>query len=183
MAYPKDSTAAFSGASGQTAVVAELLQRKCNAAIPLVDLGTDVFAFKDNSEEVARIQVKADKAKPYTKGSGYSARFGVPLKQLSHNDDPKLFYAFAVRLNGLWVNYVVIGRTDLKLKWDQGCGSVNKKSKNLELHIQFRLEIIKGQSVMKAKCGTFDLTVYLNAWGSLPPLKEAVPIDANAPQA
>ncbi len=172
MAWPKDSAAAFSGASGQAAVVAELLQRKCNAAIPFVDIGTDVFAFKDDREEVARIQVKADTGKLYRDGNGYSAKFGVPLKQLSRNDELMLFYAFAVRINNEWASFVVISRFALHLLSESGCGSVNEKSGNLELHIQFRMEPKGELEMLTAKCGKFDLTAYLNAWDRLPPLAQ-----------
>lgn len=50
---------AYTGHSGQMAVMAELLHRQCNVAVPDVDYGTDVFAFHDDREDVARIQVKA----------------------------------------------------------------------------------------------------------------------------
>jgi hypothetical protein len=48
----------FTGRSAQLAVLAELLRLHCNAAIPEVDLGTDVFVFRDDREEVVRLQVK-----------------------------------------------------------------------------------------------------------------------------
>ena len=44
----------YTGRSGQMAVVAELLFQQCNAAVPEVDYGTDVFAFQDEREEAAR---------------------------------------------------------------------------------------------------------------------------------
>ena len=49
------------------AVIAELLHRRCNAAIPHVDIGMDVFAFRDDREDVARIQVKTAPETPYRK--------------------------------------------------------------------------------------------------------------------
>ena len=58
MAWKDQSHATYTGGSGQMAVIAKLLHRKCNAAIPAIDVGTDVFAFRDNSEAVAHIQVK-----------------------------------------------------------------------------------------------------------------------------
>ena len=39
--------ASFTGGSGQMAVMGELLHRKCNAAIPHVDIGMDVFEFRN----------------------------------------------------------------------------------------------------------------------------------------
>lgn len=66
----------FTGRSAQLAAMVELLRLRCNAAIPEVDLGTDLFAFKDDREEVVRIQVKACTAPhAYADGSGYSAKF------------------------------------------------------------------------------------------------------------
>lgn len=181
MAWPKESAAAFSGASGQAAVVAELLQRKCNAAIPLVDIGTDVFAFKDDREEVARIQVKTDTAKPYKDGKGYHARFSIPLKQLSHSDNPKLFYALAVRFHNQWANYIVIGRVELESLRYKGCGS--RESENLILRIAFHLDNNEKPEVANAQCGEFDFTAYLNAWHRLPPLKMPAQFEPGHPQA
>jgi len=56
----------------------------------------------------------------------------------------------------------------------------------LSPRIQFRPEEkAKGKEVEKeqkltAICGKFDLTDYINAWESLPPLKPPVPIDLPA---
>jgi hypothetical protein len=78
----------FTGRAAQLAVMTELLRLRCNAAIPEVDLGTDVFAFKDDREEVVRIQVKACTAVyKYADGSGYSAKFVLPMKQFRRLDD------------------------------------------------------------------------------------------------
>lgn len=128
MASSKGSGATFTGGSGQMAVMAELLHRKCNAAIPRVDVGTDLFAFRDEREDVARIQVKTARARQYKDGQGYNAKFGVPMVQLRRLDNPPLFYALAVRLDNGWATFVVISRAELKALWDQGCGSENSKS-------------------------------------------------------
>ena len=72
----------WTGHSGQNAVKAELLFRQCNVAVPEVDLGTDVFAFRDARPEMARIQVKTAQGRRYKNEAGYSATFHVPLKQL-----------------------------------------------------------------------------------------------------
>ena len=34
---------------------------------------------------------------------------------------------------------------------------------------------------LNARCGEFDLTDYVNAWESLPPLKPPIPIDIEPP--
>jgi hypothetical protein len=187
MAWKKESAATFTGGSDQVAVMAELLHRKCNAAVPHVDVGTDVFAFRDDREHVARIQVKTAPAKLYKDGSGYSAKFGVTMAQLSRPDSPPLFYAFAVRMGDAWGAFVVISRTNLKELWDEGCGSENPKSGDLELQIQFRPKQSphddEAHNSARARCGEFDLSEYLNAWEILPPLKPREHIPPERPQA
>ncbi len=165
------------------AVIGELLHRKCNAAIPLVDVGTDVFAFRDDREEVARIQVKTEAGSWYKRAKGYSAKFGIPMNQLGRNDAPPLFYALAVRLDDAWGSFLVISRAKLQELWDNGCGSENETSGDLVLHIQFRSEnnakedAVEKEQKLTATCGRFDLTEYLNAWESLPPLTPPFPVD------
>jgi hypothetical protein len=192
MAWKDKSSASFTGGSGQMAVMGELLHRKCNAAVPHVDVGTDVFAFRDDREDVARIQVKTAFGEMYSDGRGYSARFGIPLTQLGRTDDPPLFYALAVRLGSGWANFILISRTRLRELWNEGCGHENPKSGNLELHIQFRPAKEKqsaaspeagGQPPLKSHCGAFDLTGYLNAWETLPPLKPLEELDLQPAQA
>ena len=185
MAWKDKSSATFSGGSGQMAVMGELLHRKCNAAIPHVDVGTDVFAFRDDREEVARIQVKTAPGRPYKNGKGYRARFGVPIDQLKRTDAPPLFYALAVRLNNGWGSIIVISRAKLQELWNDGLGSENEKSGDLELYLRFHPEAADGEAEaeaagaaqkLEAQCGEFDLTDYINAWESLPPLKAPVAI-------
>ncbi|MGH7224944.1 MAG: hypothetical protein ACRELF_17105 [Gemmataceae bacterium] len=74
MAQQRRTHDAYTGRSGQMAVMAELLLQHCNVAIPEVDVGTDVFAFHDAREEVARVQVKTAQAKRYKQGQGYAAQ-------------------------------------------------------------------------------------------------------------
>lgn len=192
MASDGRSSAAFSGGSGQMVVMGELLQRKCNAAVPHIDVGTDVFAFRDDREDVARIQVKTAVGRPYRNREGYSARFGIPMKQLKRNDAPPLFYALVVRLDNGWGSFIIISRARLQEFWAAGLGSENERSGDLELHIQFRPgeqggEAGQGEAVhageWRALCGAFDLTDFLNAWESLPPLKPLEDIGVEPPQA
>ncbi len=173
MAWSKESSASFTGGSGQMAVIGELLHRRCNAAIPLIDTGTDVFAFRDGNEDVARIQVKTALGKPYKSGPGYSAKFAIPVKQLQRMDDPPLYYALAARLEYGWSNFVLISREAMQKLWNDGCGSENEQSGDLELHVQLRPDSTippERESGMRAVCGSFDLSIYVNAWESLPPL-------------
>lgn len=184
MAWKGDFSAIFTGASGQMAVMSELLHRKCNAAIPHADVGMDVFAFRDDREEVARIQVKTAPGNHYKQGGGYHAKFAIPSVQLERTDNPPLFYALVVRLGEGWGNILLFGRGRLHQLWkEKGLGSPNKKSGDLELYIQFRPSLGEEEGKegrkWKVKCGTLDLTDYLNAWESLPPLRPPVAIDVD----
>jgi len=110
------------------AVMAELLFRLCNAAIPEVDAGTDVFAFHDTREDVARVQVKTAQGTPYKKGDGHSAQFSFPLKQLERPDKPPLYYALAVRLEGVYVDFIVLERAQMN-DYFNGPGGLARKTK------------------------------------------------------
>jgi hypothetical protein len=147
--------------------MSEVLDRECNAAIPEVDVGQDVFAFRDDREEVARIQVKTARAEPYKKEEGYAARFGIPMSQLTEADEPELFYVLAVRHERRWVEFVVIRRSRVKELWNGAAAfaSENDLSGDLELRLQFR-----PGSVL---CGEVDLQEFRGAWSQLPPLVPA----------
>lgn len=156
----------FTGRSAQLAVVAELLRHHCNAAIPEVDLGTDVFAFKDERQEVVRLQVKACTVPHiYGDGSGYSARFVLPMKQFHHfNDRPPLYYALAVLRGDKWVDFLVVSRARLQSYYsgESKFGHFNKANDDLEITVEFR---------DKVECSGQDLTDCRNAWTTLPPLQ------------
>jgi hypothetical protein len=146
------------------AVIAELLIRRCNAAIPEVDVGMDVFAFLDEREEVARIQVKTAQGEKYKRGDGYSAQFSIPLKQLEQPDKPPLYYVLATRLEERFADFIVIGRSQLWDYWDspKRFGTRDKEG-NLVLTVQFRERVL---------CGEVDLTDFRGAWNILPPIQQ-----------
>lgn len=178
MARQRGTQDAWTGRSGQLAVLAELIFRQCNAAIPEVDVGTDVFAFHDESEEVGRLQVKTGQAKRYKKEQGYSVQFAIPLRQLEKRDWPRLHYVLAVRLEGQWVDFLLIGRPELRAyrNGPSRFGTENVTTRELVLSIQFRPTGVV--------CGEVDLTPHRNAWAHLPPLHvatgEGVPPDQDA---
>jgi hypothetical protein len=157
----------FTGRAAQMAVMAELLRLRCNAAIPEVDLGTDVFVFKDDREEVIRLQVKACTA-PYTyaDGSGFSAKFALPMRQFHRLDDrPPLFYALAVLRDEKWGEFLIVSRSRLQSYFngkDRFGSYNNKKNDELEITVEFRERVV---------CSKQDLTDCRNAWKSLPPLQ------------
>ena len=153
----------YTGHSGQMAVMAELLFRQCNVAVPEVDYGTDVFAFLDEREDAARVQVKTAQGKIYQKEAGYSAQYDIPIKQLRQPEPPLLYYALAVRLEKGWGDFVVISRAELNEFWNgQRKLGTEQKSGYLKLTIRSR--------PARVVCGEVDLTAYRNAWHVLPPL-------------
>ena len=159
----------FTGRAAQLAVMSELLRFQCNAAIPEVDLGTDVFAFKDEREEIVRLQVKACTVPYiYPDGSGYSAKFALPMKQLRRLDDrPPLFYVLAVLRDERWADFLIVSRARLRSylnpeKGEKSFGSLDKANDALIVAVEFRA---------KVECSERDLTNCRNAWTSLPPLQ------------
>ena len=162
----------YTGYSGQVAVMSELLFRQCNAAVPVIDVGMDVFAFRDDREDVARIQVKAAQGTPYQQGGGYRAQFNIPIKQLEAADEPPLHYALAVRLQDRWVSFLVIGRRRLWEHWKGGrpFGIENRKSGELALQIKYRPDADDPEN-LTVLCGDVELDDYLDAWDHLPPLR------------
>ena len=154
----------YTGHSGQMAVMAELLFRQCNVAVPDVDYGTDVFAFLDEREETARVQVKTAQGKRYAKEEGYKAQFDIPMRQLRRTDGPPLYYALAVRMDDAWSDFLVISRTELNDFWNGSArfGTEDHASKNLVVLVQFRPQ--------RVTSGEVDLTAFRNAWDKLPPL-------------
>jgi hypothetical protein len=108
------------------------------------------------------------------------------MDQLGRTDAPQLFYALAIRLGNRWESFIVISRTKLQELWNNGLGSENEKSGNLELYIRFRPDAAEEEEAqheqeLRALCGNLDLTDYVNAWESLPPLKPPVAIDIDMP--
>ena len=174
MARKRGTKDAYTGRSGQRAVMAELLLLECNVAIPDVDVGEDVFAFRDGRAEVAHLQVKTAQATRYKKGEGYAAKFGLPLKQLERPDNPPLYYALAVRLGRLWVDFLVICRGQVQVFWNasRSFGSENSRSGDLELYLQFRPG--------RVRCGAVELEGYRNAWEQPPPFRPLPDVGAVA---
>ncbi len=155
----------YTGYSGQMAVMAELLFRRCNVSVPVVDVGLDVFAFHEDHEEVARIQVKTGQGKRYKGEEGSSVKFDVPMRQLRHPDRPGLVYVLAARVEGRFLDFLIISRAEMRGFWiaEERFGTENDRSGNLVLTIQFRPH--------QVLCGEVVLTAYRNAWERLPPLR------------
>lgn len=143
----------YTGRAGHLAVMAELLLRGWNTAIPEVDIGDDIFVVRDSDGNMHRVQVKTATAEP--RKYGYSAEFYLPLSQLRTPIRPEITYIFVTRRDDRWGDFVVINRETLnKEYYQQGIGSENKG--RLKLWLCFR-----GTSII---CSQSDLSQYRNDW-------------------
>jgi hypothetical protein len=161
----------YAGRSGQMAVMAELLDRGCNVAIPEVDVGRDLFAFQDEEAEVTHIQVKtAGKAKALKAEGCYSAQIDIPLDQQKLPDDPPLYYVFAMRLKGRWVDFIIIGRDRLNtLRLEKDVGTMYTDNRTNKAHLKLTFSF----TTDNVTCSGESFTNHRNAWTTLPPLQPA----------
>ena len=136
----------FTGRSGQLAVMAEFLHRELNVAIPEVDIGDDIVVVRDDNDEVTRVQVKTANAAELKSGGRFTAQFNVPLNQLEKGPE-NLVYAFVVRRNGRWEEFVIIRRSILYLlHTTHSLGSLNSDG-NVILHVSFDADEITSKGL------------------------------------
>lgn len=153
----------YTGRAGHLAVMAELLLRGWNTAIPEVDVGDDIFVIHDRKGEPSRVQVKTAIAEP--RKYGYSAQFTLRLSQLENPISPEVTYIFATLLHDSWSDFVVISREALNEEHQRyGMGSKNKNRDRLKLWLCF-----KGTSII---CTQSDLSQYRNDWDTHFPIVE-----------
>jgi hypothetical protein len=150
----------YVGRAGQLVVMAELLLRGWNVALPEVDLGDDVFVVKDEGGDLSRIQVKTATTKPYR--HGYSAQFTIGLTQLTIPRTPDLVYIFVVRHEEQWAPYVIIGRDTLSIEHKRY--HIGSESKG-KLLVRFLYE------QEQVRCGPREFTQFRSDWSRWPILR------------
>jgi len=89
----------------------ELLLRGWNVAVPVVDVGDDVFVVDDNDKTTYRLQVKAAEPKQI-EGGGLVASFLLSRRQLKQVLDIELFFMLLIRDGARW-RFLVIPRPEL----------------------------------------------------------------------
>jgi len=149
----------YTGRSGQMAVMAEFLRRGYNVAIPEIDIGEDIFVVRDADGELSRIQVKAAIGKGR---NGAAGKFSAPLAQLRRPHQPELYYVFTLHRDGLWREFVIIPRDNLRSLCEDGnIGNVIKDK--FLLYLSFRAEDVV--------CSETSLQGYRGNWTRWPVIK------------
>ena len=150
----------YVGRAGQMAVMAELLWRGWNVALPEVDVGEDVFVVKDDSGDLSRVQVKT--ATVQKQRDGFAAKFRIALDQLRTPRTPDLVYVFAARGASGWEPFVILGRDALLEEHElHGVGHVSRRS------VMVRFVASAGHLT----CSGRDLSVYRDDWSRWPVLR------------
>ena len=126
--------------------MAEFLYRRINVAMPEVDVGDDVFVVKGTDAAVTRVQVKAATAKE--QNDSFFALINVPFDQLSvPQDTPSLVYAFPIRHQNRWSDFIVIRRSTLFAIHTDGAGRRFVDDKG-NMQVQFRIVFRETSSIM-----------------------------------
>jgi hypothetical protein len=105
-----DKTTHF-GRAGELFAMSELLLRGWNVAVPVADVGDDVFIVDDNDKTTYRVQVKSAEAKELEAG-GFTASFTLSRRQLKAVLRIELFFMLLVRV-GTHRRFLLIPRDEL----------------------------------------------------------------------
>lgn len=90
------------GRAGEFFAMSEFLLRGWNVAVPVVDLGEDVFVIDDNDKTTRRVQVKSSLLRRNPKSSLLEASFTLSRTQLRSRHTTPLIYMFLVRESASW---------------------------------------------------------------------------------
>ena len=104
------------GRAGEFFAMSELLLRGWNVAVPVVDVGDDVFVIDDNDKTTWRLQVKSSTAEELPREGGapaaLKAKFTLSRSQLRTAQPIELFYMLMVRATKSW-RFLVVPRVVL----------------------------------------------------------------------
>lgn len=102
-----DKTTHF-GRAGEYFVMSELLLRGWNVAVPVVDVGDDVFIIDDRDKAIRRVQVKSSTTTRDEDGS-HQAQFNLSRAQLRGVQPVEPYDVLLARLDERW-RFLVIPR-------------------------------------------------------------------------
>lgn len=152
----------FFGRAGEMAVMAELLLRGWNVAVPEIDIGDDVFVVRDSNGEFKRVQVKSANSKQQNKSIIF--QISISSKRLTTPVTPELTLVFPVRSkeDERWKFFCVINRSTLNTLFvNDNVGNKNSKG---DVNFRFKYET----DIKKLTIGTADLSKHINDWASFP---------------
>lgn len=87
--------------------MSELLLRGWNVAVPVVDVGDDVFVIDDNNKTTRRVQVKSSVIRPNAKTGLLEASFTLSRTQLRTAHLTPLIYMLLARDPTKWRRFVI----------------------------------------------------------------------------
>ena len=121
----------YVGRAGHLAVMAELLLRKWNVAIPEVDGGDDIFVVRDATRTLKCVQVKT------SEGARGWFQFKVARTQIQAVGLDPLVFVFVLRVGARW-GYLVFRRNELEdLYAQQGFGTLVVSSDEVIFRVRF----------------------------------------------
>jgi hypothetical protein len=97
------------GRAGEFFAMSEILLRGWNVAVPVVDVGDDVFIIDDNDKSTLRLQVKSSRLQVNTATSVSSVKYTLSRKQLREEQPIELLYMFMIRNGAKWSFLVIPG--------------------------------------------------------------------------
>lgn len=95
------------GRAGEFFAMSELLLRGWNVAVPVVDVGEDVFVIDDNDKTTRRVQVKSSLIRRNTKTNLLEASFTLSRTQLRSAHATPLIYMLLARESVHWRFFVI----------------------------------------------------------------------------
>jgi hypothetical protein len=147
----------YLGKAGQLIVMAELLARGWNVAIPEVDVGDDIFVVKDEAGLLMRVQVKT--ATATIRKKGFSAQFQVNIDNLAEIRGEEIHYAFMVRMENSWAKPVIMSQTIL-FDYVENRKMGSKYQQDVVLYFTYQNE--------KTACSNIDLSAHIEDFSSFP---------------
>ena len=154
--------------------MSELLLRGWNVAVPVVDVGDDVFVIDDSDKTTYRLQVKTALAE--TAERGHVAQYALSRKQLITPLNIELIYMLLARVQERW-RYLIIPRkqmASLRRRFEatprKGPG---RRPSSAATNDSLNLAVELGDSKVKAWGAPLD--DYFDSWPQELPIVESGP--------
>ena len=155
----------FVGKAGQLAVMGEFAWRGYNVAMPEIDIGDDIFVYRDATNQIWRIQVKTLTRTQQVNSDRY--QFRVRETQITTPANPALYFILALRREVGW-RFVVIDRGVLHNYRQMGqFGSDYEKNGITWVNLNITLHHA-GPQAGHAICSQRDLTHHLDNFDPWP---------------